>query len=176
MMNNKSTSKSMIVVVVAALMAVVDHNQLVAESAAPATNQRATLARPHLFKGIEKRSADHHSMMHNHLSRKVMDRACAASKDTIDEIVACMTTSEGLTKAIKKETAATCYKEAFNQEFDEKDLHKHKELICNNRDKFENMTTCIYRKTSEQLDAKEMEKLTETLVDVGLCIINALDS
>lgn len=122
------------------------------------------------------RSANqHHSMMHNHLSRKVFDRACAASKDTIDEIIACLTTNEGLMKAVKVDTAKTCYKEAFNMDFDPKDVIKHKELICNNRDKFEAMTTCIYKKTAEVADTKEMEKLTETLVDIGLCIINALD-
>lgn len=121
------------------------------------------------------RRNSHHSAMHNHLSRKVFDRACAASKDTIDEIVACLTGNEGLMKSVKLETAKVCYKEAFNQEFDPKDVVKHKDLICNNRDKFETMTTCIYKKTGEMTDAKEMEKLTESLVDVGLCIINALD-
>lgn len=115
-------------------------------------------------------------MLHNHLSRKVFDRACAASKDTIDEIVACLTGNEGLTKRVKADTANQCYKESFNVDFDPKDVTKHKELICNNREKFEEMTTCIYRKTSEVLDQKEIEKLTEALVDVGLCIINALDS
>lgn len=117
----------------------------------------------------------HNIMLHNHLSRKVFDRACAASKDTIDEIVICLTGNASLMKAIKVDTAQLCYKEAFNQEFDPKDVIKHKELICNNRDKFESMTTCIYKKTGEVLDSKEMEKLTEILVDVGLCIINALD-
>lgn len=118
---------------------------------------------------------DHRSMMHSHLSRKVFDRACAASKDTIDEILACLSNNEGLMKSVKRDTAAACYRESFELDFDPKDFSKHKDLICNNRDKFENMTACIYRKTAEVLDQKEMEKLTEALVDIGLCIINALD-
>lgn len=167
-MNNNMRSANMLMAMVALVSLV--YCQLVAGAS------QATLARPELAtqRTVVKRS-EHHSMMHNHLSRKVMDRACAASKDTIDEIIGCMTSSEALVKAVKKETAALCYKEAFGQDFDEKDLSKHKELICNNREKFENMTTCVYRKTSEQLSAKEMEKLTEALVDIGLCIINALD-
>lgn len=116
-----------------------------------------------------------HSMMHNHLSRKVFERACAASKDTIDEIVACMTNNEALIKAVNPKTAANCHKEAFGLDFDPKDIGKHKDLICNNRDKFEQLTACIYRKTAEVLDRKEMDQLTEAIVDVGLCIINALD-
>jgi hypothetical protein len=123
------------------------------------------------------RGADHHkAMFHNHLSRKVFDRACSASKDTIDEIIACVTNSEILSKALKDAASKECYKTAFNAEFDPNDVTRHKDLICNNRDKFETMTACIYQKTSEMMDPKQMEKFTETLVDVGLCIINALDS
>lgn len=125
---------------------------------------------------LVKRSDDsHHSMMHNHLSRKVFDRACAASKDSIDEIVACLTTNDHVMKVIKPEIAADCYKDAFGAPFDPMDMSKHKKLICENRDKFENMTACVYRKTAESLDKARMDKLTEALVDVGLCIINALD-
>lgn len=132
-------------------------------------------ALPRFIRSSGHEHNSHHSMVHNHLSRKVFDRACAASKDTIDEIIACFSTNEGLLKAIKKDTAQDCFKDAFNMEFDPKDVIKHKELICNNREKFENMTTCIYKRTGEMTDAKEMEKLTEIMVDVGLCIINALD-
>lgn len=125
---------------------------------------------------IQRRSAnkDHHTSIHNHLSRKVFDRACAASKDTIDEIVACLTNSQVL-KSVKVELAGSCYKDAFGVDFDPKDMTQHKDLICNNRDKFESMTSCVYRKTAESVDAKEFEKMTEAMVDVGLCIINALD-
>lgn len=122
-----------------------------------------------------KHSDKHTSMVHSHLSRKVFDRACAASRDTIDEIIACLTGNELLNKTIKPDTAAKCYKDAFNMDFDPKDMVKHKELICNNRDKFENMTACIYRTTAESMDEKEFDKMTEAMVDVGLCIINALD-
>lgn len=134
-----------------------------------------------------KRSAsnhhDHHdhdhkdagTMVHNHLSRKVFDRACAASKDSIDEIVACVTTNEGLMKAMDAKAAAQCYKDTFGQDFDPKDLNKHKELICKDREKFENLTACIYKQTAASLDKNELEKLAEAMVDVGLCIINALD-
>lgn len=118
---------------------------------------------------------DHSNMMHSHLSRKVFERACAASKDAIDEIIACLTTNEHLMKAINPEIAAKCYKDSFGLDFDPKDMGKHKELICNNRAKFEQMTTCAYRKTAEALDTKQLEKLTEAMVDVGMCIINALD-
>lgn len=117
----------------------------------------------------------HKSMLHNHMSRKVFERACAASKDTLEEIIACLTGNEHLMKAVKKEDALSCHKEAFGIEFDPKDAMKHKELVCKNREKFEQMTACIYRKTAEATDAKEIEKLTEAMVDVGLCIINALD-
>ena len=128
----------------------------------------------HLFRS-RRNAHDHKSMFHNHLSRKVFDRACSASKDTIDEIIACVTKSEVVTKTLKDQGAKDCYKEAFNSDFDPNDVTKHKELICNNRDKFETMTACIYAKTGQALDPKQMEKLTESLVDVGLCIINALD-
>lgn len=122
-----------------------------------------------------RRSMDHNVMMHNHLSRKVFDRACAASKDTVDEILACVTGSDMLAKTLKDATAKHCYSEAFGDGFDPTDVTKHRELICKNREKFESMTACIYKKTGESLDPKEMEKFTESLVDVGLCIINALD-
>lgn len=117
----------------------------------------------------------HHHMIHSHLSRKVFERACAASKDTIDEIIACLTNNQQLVKTVKPESATSCFKETFGLEFDPTDFHKHKELICNNREKFESLTACIYRKTAEASDPKEMEKFMESLVDVGLCIINALD-
>lgn len=122
--------------------------------------------------------SDHHhhtTMMHNHLSRKIFDRACAASKDTIDEVIACLTGNETLKKTVKEETAKKCYKDSFGMEFDPKDVSKHKDLMCNNRDKFESMTTCIYKKTADALGIKEIEKMAEAMVDVGLCIINALD-
>jgi len=132
-----------------------------------------TIERPRLR--YTRSDAHARSMMHNHLSRKVFDRACAASKDTIDEIIACLTSNQALLKAVKEETAKSCYREAFGLDFDPKDVTKHKELICNNRDKFETMTTCVYKKTADVLDAKEMEKMAEAMVDVGMCIINALD-
>lgn len=127
-----------------------------------------------------KRGSDNHhepdkTMMHNHMSRKVFDRACAASKDTLDEIMACLHSNEHMIKAIKSDVAAECYKENFGVNFDPKETQKHKDLICNNRDKFESMTACTYRRTAQSLDSKEIEKLTEAMVDVGLCIINALD-
>ena len=122
-----------------------------------------------------KHSDKHSSMVHSHLSRKVFDRACAASKDTIDEVIACLTGNEIVNKTIKPETAGKCFQDSFGTEFDPKDAMKHKELICNNREKFENMTACIYRTTAESMDEKEFEKMTEAMVDVGLCIINALD-
>lgn len=122
-----------------------------------------------------KHNHSHHTVLHNHISRKVFDRACAASKDTIDEIVACMTSNEQLVKSVNPESATGCFKESFGTDFDPKDFHKHKDLVCNNRDKFEEMTACIYRKTMESTSSKEMEKFMESLVDVGLCIINALD-
>lgn len=139
----------------------------------------AILARPQLSPSVlfRSRRSDHHhkTMLHNHLSRKVFDRACAASKDTIDEIIACLTTNQALLKAVKEDTAKACYKDSFGLDFDPKDVIKHKELICNNREKFETMTTCVYKKTADVLDAKEMERMAEAMVDVGLCIINALD-
>lgn len=124
-----------------------------------------------------RRSADHkdhHSMMHNHLSRKVFDRACAASKDTIDEIVACLNNNP-IIKNTKKELALSCYKESYGMDFDPKDIAQHKDVICKDREKFEVMTGCVYKKTAESVDQKELDRLTEAMVDVGLCIINALD-
>lgn len=144
--------------------------------AAAADNQQQLSSK---ISSIVKRSDDkhkhHHSMVHNHLSRKVFDRACAASKDTIDEIVACITGNEALTKSVKPDIGINCHKDAFGIDFDPKDINKHKELICNNREKFEDMTACMYHKMAESLDPKEMQKMTEAMVDVGLCIINALD-
>lgn len=126
---------------------------------------------------IHRRSAndkDHHSMMHNHLSRKVFDRACAASKDTIDEIVACLD-NNAIIKSANKELAKSCYKDSYGIDFDPKVIAQNKEMICKNREKFEMMTGCVYRKTAESVDQKEFDRLTEAMVDVGLCIINALD-
>lgn len=123
-----------------------------------------------------KRDAEKHDSLHSHMSRKVFDRACAASKDVIDEIVACMTSNDNMTKAIKPEVAAGCYKDAFGADFDPKALNKHKEMICKNREKFETMTTCVYRKAAEAMSKEELNKLTDAMVDVGLCIVNALDS
>lgn len=117
----------------------------------------------------------HMSSMHSHLSRKVFDRACAASKDTIDEVVACISKNENMLKIVKPEVAAKCYKDSFGEGFDPKDMAHHKELICKNREKFEDMTTCVYRKTAEALNPKEVDEMTSAMVDVGLCIINALD-
>lgn len=125
--------------------------------------------------GHHKDTDKHTSMMHSHLSRKVFDRACAASKDTIDEVVACVSKNEHMLKIIKPEVAAKCYQDSFGQEFDPKDIIHHKELICKNREKFEDMTACVYRKTAEALDPKEIDQMTGAMVDVGLCIINALD-
>lgn len=153
-------------------------HQVLAASAA--TNAAAANEPPAKILSVFRRSAtpaphkDHHSAMHNHLSRKVFDRACAASKDTIDEIVACLNNNAVL-KTVKIELAAGCYKDAFGVDFDPKEMSQHKDLICNNRDKFESMTSCVYRKTAESVDSKELEKMTEAMVDVGLCIINALD-
>lgn len=130
---------------------------------------------------IMKRSADHKhddkhkAMMHNHLSRKVFDRACAASKDSIDEIVACVTTNEAIMKAVDAEVAQKCYKDTVGEDFDPKEMAKHKDLICKDREKLENLTSCIFSHTAGSLDSVRMEKLTEAMVDVGLCIINALD-
>lgn len=125
---------------------------------------------------VVKRSNDPSGMMNSHLSRRVFDRACAASKDTIDEIVACMTSNEALVTSVTKDVAAKCYHDAFGTEFDPKEMQIHKDMICKNRDKFEQMTTCIYRKTADAVSKEEMSKLTDAMVDVGLCIVNALDS
>lgn len=138
----------------------------------------------HHLSGVAKRLADHKhghdddkhtKMMHSHLSRKVFDRACAASKDTIDEIVNCIKGNETLLKVIKPEVAAKCYEDAFGKPFDPKEMDLHKELICKNREKFEDMTACVYRKTAEAMKPQEMDTVTSAMVDVGLCIINALD-
>lgn len=135
----------------------------------------STLARPNPRMLVKRAAPDMHASMHSHLSKKVFDRACAASKDTIDEIIACLTSNPDLIKAVKHETAAGCYKEAYGVDFDPKETMQHKELICKQRDKFELMTSCVYRKTAEVSDSNQMQKLSEILVDVGLCIINALD-
>lgn len=130
----------------------------------------------HLRLGRGANLNNHHQVMHSHMSRKVFDRACAASKDTLDDIIKCLVSNKHLMEAIKRQDTLDCHKEAFGVEFDPADAHKHKDLICNNRDKFEDMTACVYRKTAEaNLDQKEIDKLTESMVDVGLCIINALD-
>ena len=173
----KSTLMIPVLISIAAAVGVIVISLADSDLAQAATiGRQSTLANPLQRPRAKRSHHDHHqSMMHNHLSRKVFDRACAASKDTIDEIIACMTDNETLMKSVKREHAGDCYKEAFGQEFNQKEVVKHKELICNNRDKFEAMTACTYKKTGENMDAKEIEKLTEVLVDVGLCIINALD-
>lgn len=158
-----------LLIAIVALYSAADVGQAAAGAASARNGNLARLSRS----AAEKHP--HQVMMHNHLSRKVFDRACAASKDTIDEIFACLTSNDVLMKSVKASSAKECYKEAYGQEFNADEVLKHKELICNNRDKFESMTACIYKKTADSMDAKEMEKLTETLVDVGMCIINALD-
>lgn len=125
----------------------------------------------------EKRMAEkHHLAMHTHMSRKVLDRACAASKDVIDEIIACVTNNKTLMESKQWQKAAECHKEAFGVDFDPKDLTKHHAEICQQKDKFETMVGCVYEKISNESTSAEMQQLTESMVDVGLCIVNALDS
>lgn len=162
----------MLVCALVLLCTMIDYNLATAPAPAAQSNQQMSIV------SLVKRSDDkskHQHMVHNHLSRKVFDRACAASKDTIDEIVACITENQTLVKAVQPTLANSCHKDAFGIDFDQKDLSKHKDMICKNRDKFEDMTACIYRKMAESLDPKEMDKMAEAMVDVGLCIINALD-
>lgn len=153
---------------------------LLVSGLAPKLTSDPELSRRHLSLVVKRAAkheldANHSKMMHNHLSRKVFDRACAASKDTIDEVVACVTNNEQMLKMVKPEVAGKCYKDSFGQEFDPKEMMHHKELICTNRDKFEEMTACVYRKTAEAMNPKEIDTMTSAIVDVGLCIINALD-
>ncbi|KAG9509125.1 hypothetical protein GZH46_02365, partial [Fragariocoptes setiger] len=113
--------------------------------------------------------------MHSHLSRKVLERACAAGKDAIDEIIACFSNNMAAKAMLKPELALKCHKEAFNIEFDMNDIEKHRQLICENRDKFEMMTACVYRQATANVDIKQREIFAEAMVDLGLCIINALN-
>lgn len=114
--------------------------------------------------------------IHHHLSRKVFERACSAPKDIIDEVVACVMKNEALNKVVKEEVAKKCYKDAFGADFDANEMAKHKELVCKNHSKFEEMTACVYHKMGETATRKEMHHLAEGLADVGLCIVNAIDN
>lgn len=116
-----------------------------------------------------------HAMFHSHMSKKVFDRACSASKDVIDEIVGCMNGNSLMMKHMNDPGNRNCFKESFGIEFDPKDVTKHRDLICKQRDKFEEMVSCSFLKISESSTAKDMESLTEAMVDVGLCVINAID-
>lgn len=84
--------------------------------------------------------ADHHTSMHHHLSRKILDKACAASKDTIEEIVGCFKNNKTVNSALKPEVAQSCHKEAFGVEFKLNEIQKHKEEICQHKDKFEQVS------------------------------------
>lgn len=117
----------------------------------------------------------HHSMLHNHMSRKVFDRACAASKDVIDEIILCVTDNKDLMANMNLNVASTCYRNSFGVNFDVNDITKHKDLICKQRDKFEDMVACVYHEVTANATEKVIDQLTSALVDVGLCIINAID-
>lgn len=126
-------------------------------------------------RSIEHHKAKHHSMLHNHMSKKVFERACAAPKDVVQEIILCVTDNKDLMKNLNLDNASECHKEAFGTEFDKKDMMKHKDEICKQREKFEEMVSCVYHKVTENANEKVMEELTGAMVDVGLCIINALD-
>lgn len=119
--------------------------------------------------------AKHQSMMHSHMSKKVFERACSASKDVVDEIILCVTDNKDLMKHLNLDNAAECHKEAFGTEFDKNDMLKHKDEICKQREKFEQMISCVYHKVTQNANDHMLEELTGALVDVGLCIINALD-
>lgn len=123
----------------------------------------------------KRMAPNHHIMLHTHMSRKVFDRACAASKDVIDEIILCVTNNKDLMKHLKFQNATVCHKEAFGTDFDPKDMAKHRDEICKSRDKFESMIGCVYEKISADATPQQMQELTEGMVDVGLCIVNALD-
>jgi hypothetical protein len=111
---------------------------------------------------------------HQHISRKVLDYACAASKDTVDEIMACTTKNEYLSGSSKLASVKNCYTETYGTPFDPNDAAKHKELICKNRDKFELLTACFYQRLVDEMTIKELERFGASLVDLGLCIVNAL--
>lgn len=121
------------------------------------------------------------AIIHGHLSRKVYERVCKASKDSIDEIVACMTNNESLLSTFKDSPSASggggsCYKEAFGEDFDPKAVARHHELVCKRREMFETLLSCMYKRATSIADPKELENFTDGLVDAGMCIINALDS
>lgn len=126
-------------------------------------------------RSTDNRQQNHHDVMHSHMSRKVFDRACAADKDTLDEIIGCITTNKFLVNTIKLEDANACHKDAFGVDFDANNVTLHRDLMCKHREKFEQMTTCVYRKTAEAVTKEQMDKMAEAMVDVGLCVINALD-
>lgn len=110
--------------------------------------------------------------MHSHMSRKILDRACKASKDTLDEVMQCIIKNELYEK--HRDKGKKCFKETFNEEFNHDDMAKHRDLLCKNKDKMEEMTSCMYHQMMH-LDQAELDRIADAMVDVGMCIINALD-
>lgn len=123
----------------------------------------------------EYRQNHRHKILHNHMSKKIFDRACAASKDVIEEVILCVTDNKDLLAHFQMDAASNCYKTTYGTDFDRKDLMKHHEEICKQREKFEDLIGCVYHQMTANATAKVMDEISNSLVDVGLCIINALD-
>lgn len=73
-----------------------------------------------------------------------------------------------------KDKGHKCFKETFGEEFSKNDMAKHRDMLCKNKEKMEDMTSCMYHQMMH-LDKEELDRIADQMVDVGMCIINALD-
>lgn len=143
---------------------------------AAGANQPLNLAQVNHGSVIVRRSepVSLRSMLRTRMLQMVLDRACAASDDIIFEMIDCVISNDVVIKSIRIDVANKCYKDAFGRDFDP-DIPKQKAIICKEREKFEGLAKCIRQKTIERLSPKERDKLRQSLLDVGLCVMNSLD-
>lgn len=113
--------------------------------------------------------------MNKQMIRRILDRACNASEETLSEVVGCFIGNRELAKSVKAKTATECFKEAYGANLEVADMFKSRDVICNQRDKFDLLTECMIERTTANLNKEQADRVNEAFVDVGLCIVDALD-
>lgn len=114
--------------------------------------------------------------MRQRFAKRIFKQACAANKDTIDEMMKCYHKSDFLVQTVRGEDLAkTCYKKVYGTEFDHKDVMTHKEIVCKSPEKLEQMRACLIKNVTEKLSQTDLRKLPAALRDVGRCALEVLN-
>lgn len=86
-------------------------------------------------KQLNKRNADHfHHNIYNHMSKKIMERVCKASKETLGQVVDCLVKSQAFDEKAK-ELGHKCYIETYGVEFTSETCHARDFLQFNQMQK-----------------------------------------